>query len=94
MSQLDLALASYNAGEGAVQRAGNKIPNYKETQDYVKTVMAIYNALKPPAAVMELRQRPPARVRAEISGGATGRGNMLPNAGRASANVATRSEAE
>jgi soluble lytic murein transglycosylase-like protein len=75
--QLELALASYNAGEGAVQRAGNKIPNYKETQDYVKTVLSIYQALKPPAALMELRQRPPGRVRMELPGGATGRGNMV-----------------
>jgi soluble lytic murein transglycosylase-like protein len=45
----DLALASYNAGEGAVQRAGNKVPNYKETQNYVATVTELYAALKPPA---------------------------------------------
>lgn len=47
--QLDLALAAYNAGEGAVQRAGNRIPNYRETQNYVKTVMQLYGMLKPPA---------------------------------------------
>ncbi len=46
--QLDLALAAYNAGEGAVQRAGNRIPNYPETQNYVRTVTQIYAALKPP----------------------------------------------
>ncbi len=46
--KLDLALAAYNAGEGAVQRAGNKIPNYLETQNYVRTVTQIYTALKPP----------------------------------------------
>lgn len=45
--QLDLAIASYNAGEGAVQRAGNKVPNYKETQNYVKTVMELYAGLNP-----------------------------------------------
>ena len=44
----DLALASYNAGEGAVQRAGNKVPNFKETQNYVATVTELYAALKPP----------------------------------------------
>ena len=43
--RLELALAAYNAGEGAVQRAGNKIPNYPETQNYVKTVMQLYSGL-------------------------------------------------
>ncbi|QDL53917.1 lytic transglycosylase domain-containing protein [Rhodoferax aquaticus] len=47
--QLDLAIASYNAGEGAVQKAGNKVPNYKETQNYVKTVMELYAGLNPQA---------------------------------------------
>ena len=43
--RLELALAAYNAGEGAVQRAGNKIPNYPETQNYVKRVMQLYQGL-------------------------------------------------
>jgi soluble lytic murein transglycosylase-like protein len=46
--RLDLALASYNAGEGAVQKAGNAIPNFKETQSYVVMVTQLYTALKPP----------------------------------------------
>ena len=46
--RLDLALASYNAGEGAVQKAGNAIPNFKETQNYVVMVTQLYTALKPP----------------------------------------------
>jgi soluble lytic murein transglycosylase-like protein len=45
--QLELAVAAYNAGEGAVQRAGNKIPNYKETQNYVRSVMHLYQRLNP-----------------------------------------------
>jgi soluble lytic murein transglycosylase-like protein len=36
--QLDLILAGYNAGEGAVQKYGNRIPPYRETQDYVRQV--------------------------------------------------------
>lgn len=45
--RLDLALAAYNAGEGAVQRAGNQIPAYKETQNYVRRVLDLYAQLKP-----------------------------------------------
>jgi len=81
--QLELALAAYNAGEGAVQRAGNRIPNYRETQNYVKTVMQLYSLLKPPA--MGTASRVPNRVRMELPGlredavlpgGARGRGNL------------------
>ena len=44
--RLDLVLASYNAGQGAVSRAGHQIPNYRETQDYVRKVLAIYKVLQ------------------------------------------------
>jgi hypothetical protein len=44
--RLDLVLAAYNAGEGAVQRAGQAVPAYKETRNYVKAVMGIYEQLR------------------------------------------------
>lgn len=41
-NKLDLVLAAYNAGEGAVQQAGMKIPPYAETQAYVPNVITQY----------------------------------------------------
>ena len=38
-SNLELAIASYNAGEDAIKRYNNKVPPYPETQQYVIRVM-------------------------------------------------------
>ena len=40
--RIDLALAAYNAGEGAVMKYGNTIPPYSETQNYVKLIIKRY----------------------------------------------------
>ena len=73
--RMDLALAAYNAGEGAVQKAGNQIPAFKETQNYVRTVLGLYAQLKPPAPVLAQRAAP-GRVRMELQGGAPSRGGL------------------
>lgn len=39
---LELSIAAYNAGEGAVKKYGRKIPPYPETQAYVARVIARY----------------------------------------------------
>ena len=67
--QLELAVAAYNAGEGAVQRAGSRVPNYPETRNYVKKVMQLYHQLRPSQVVT--RSTTPSltgRVRMELSG--------------------------
>jgi soluble lytic murein transglycosylase-like protein len=45
--RVDLALAGYNAGEGAVMKYGNTIPPYEETRNYVKLILKRYTVKKP-----------------------------------------------
>lgn len=40
--RVDLALAGYNAGEGAVMKYGNTIPPYEETRNYVRLILKRY----------------------------------------------------
>jgi soluble lytic murein transglycosylase-like protein len=40
-----LALAGYNAGEGAVEFYGYRIPPFLETQNYVRTIYARYSSI-------------------------------------------------
>jgi soluble lytic murein transglycosylase-like protein len=43
-----LALAGYNAGEGAVMKYGYQVPPYRETQEYVRRITARYNSISSP----------------------------------------------
>ncbi len=43
-NDLRLVLAGYNAGEGAVMKYGNRVPPYRETQNYVRTIGTRYGS--------------------------------------------------
>jgi soluble lytic murein transglycosylase-like protein len=43
---VDLTLAGYNAGENAVVNSGYRVPRYRETQNYVRSISARYDAGK------------------------------------------------
>jgi soluble lytic murein transglycosylase-like protein len=45
-NDLRLVLAAYNAGEGAVERHGRRVPPFAETQAYVRDVLAVYDVLR------------------------------------------------
>ncbi|MBS0308459.1 MAG: transglycosylase SLT domain-containing protein, partial [Proteobacteria bacterium] len=45
--QPELVIASYNAGEGAVQKYRNSIPPYPETRNYVQLVSQFYRIYQP-----------------------------------------------
>jgi soluble lytic murein transglycosylase-like protein len=45
-----LALAGYNAGEGAVMKYGFRVPPYSETQEYVRRISKRYDLIRDPEA--------------------------------------------
>ncbi|MCM3872147.1 MAG: lytic transglycosylase domain-containing protein [Pyrinomonadaceae bacterium] len=51
--RIDLVLAGYNAGEGAVIKYGQTIPPYKETQDYVRLISHRYFQKPNPAPFLQ-----------------------------------------
>ena len=51
-----LALAGYNAGEGAVIKYGNQIPPYRETQEYVRRIASRYVSISNPNLARSVRK--------------------------------------
>ena len=49
-----LALAGYNAGEGAVMKYGFNVPPYSETQEYVRRIGKRYSLIRDPHAAVTL----------------------------------------
>lgn len=51
-----LALAGYNAGEGAVEKYGRQIPPYQETQEYVRRIYRRYALIRDPQSQYDARR--------------------------------------
>ena len=49
---VNLALAGYNAGEGAVEKYGWQIPPYSETQEYVRRISRRYSLIQDPNSAL------------------------------------------
>lgn len=60
-----LALAGYNAGEGAVMKYGRNVPPYRETKEYVRRITSRYYSISNPSFV-EASRRNTATVAAKL----------------------------
>ena len=59
---VNLALAGYNAGEGAVIKYGYNIPPYSETQEYVRRIGRRYSLIRDPLAAAHASKLTSAQV--------------------------------
>ncbi len=59
-----LALAGYNAGEGAVLKYGRRIPPYSETQEYVRRITQRYALMRDPQTALKALVITPVQVAA------------------------------
>ena len=59
---VSLALAGYNAGEGAVIKYGYNVPPYSETKEYVRRIGRRYSLIRDPAAAAAASTLTPAQV--------------------------------
>jgi len=53
--ELSLVLAGYNAGEGAVEKYGWRVPPYAETQEYVRRISRRYSVIQDPSSALYAR---------------------------------------
>jgi soluble lytic murein transglycosylase-like protein len=62
-----LAIAAYNAGEGAVWKYGNKIPPYRETEQYVQKVNQKYGKARRAAAEQQKKLSEPVQTASAVT---------------------------
>jgi soluble lytic murein transglycosylase-like protein len=61
---IPLALAGYNAGEGAVMKYGYNIPPYSETIEYVRRISKRYSLIRDPLAAQGANMLSPDKIAA------------------------------
>lgn len=79
-NQQHLIIASYNAGEGAVQKYRNQVPPYLETRNYVQLVTQFYQFYQPPDLRRMVQNEPTDNSTRRVHLTIPGRANMPPPA--------------